>query len=110
MMNKHHQGQKHNNEDALSTLLHCKACTHCQTVEWQSGSLKLRVFIAPTTDGWDHVTLEREQLDNKVWPTLEDVVAEQHPKQKNTADCSLNYKNQWAQWMSLVVEGTVLNY
>jgi hypothetical protein len=76
MMAKYQQGQKHINEDALSRLPHCKACANCQTVEWQSSSLKLCVVTATTTDDWDHVTLEREQLDNEVWLTLENVVAE----------------------------------
>jgi hypothetical protein len=110
IMAKHHQGQQHTNKDALSRLLHCKACVHCQRVERQSSRLKLRVVATPTTDGWDHGTLEKEQLDNEVRLILEDVVAGWHLKYKTTAGCSLNYKNYWAQWKSIVAEDTVLDY
>jgi hypothetical protein len=75
---------------------------HCQKAEWQSGSLKVHITAAATTDGSDCAALRNQLGNENMGPIRKEVFARRCPEWKNNADCSLIYKSYWVQWNSLV--------
>jgi hypothetical protein len=63
---------------------------------------------AATVDGWDHVTLRREQLADNVGQTLQDMEDGQHSKWKDITYHNPICESYWIQWNSLVVRDSML--
>jgi hypothetical protein len=78
---KNHQGQKHNNADALIWRPYREECIHSHKVYAWADVKQVQGIVAVATVGWDPATLRREQLNNQdIWPILEEVETRQDPE------------------------------